>query len=142
MAKVPFRSKTLINSSITFHSSIIYMSNLNKVLIKPLNSLKESLLLGKSLSIITKITSHSKAVLNVRVQVDLERLASLDQNLLGAVSLLGGEDAVGLRRCDGQGSPDGSEFIFLDERGVGDVADLDALLVVANNVLFLLAIEP
>ena len=74
------------------------------MLIKPLNSLKESLLLGKSLSVITEITAHSKAVLNVRVKVDLERLASLDQNLLGAVSLLGGEDAVGLRRCDGQGS--------------------------------------
>lgn len=118
----------------------IYISNLNKVLIKPLNSLKESLLLGKSLSVITEITAHSKAVLNVRVKVDLERLASLDENLLGAVSLLGGENAVGLRRCDGQGSLDGSEFIFLYERGVGDVADLDALLVVANNVLFLLAI--
>jgi hypothetical protein len=74
------------------------------VLVEPLNSLKESLLLGKSLSIILKITAHSKSVLNVRVQVDLERLASLDENLLGAVSLLGGENAVGLRRCDGQGS--------------------------------------
>jgi hypothetical protein len=109
------------------------------VLIEPLNSLKESLLLGKSLSIILKITAHSKSVLNVRVKVDLERFASLDKNLLGAVSLLGGENAVGLRRCDGQGSFNGSEFIFLDERGVSDIADLDALLVVANNVLFLLA---
>lgn len=78
-------------------------------------------------------------MLDVREQVDLERLASLDQNLLGSVTLFGGEDAVGLSSGNGEGTGDGLKLFFLDERGVSDVTDVDARVVVANNVLRLLA---
>lgn len=108
------------------------------MLIEPLNSLDESLLLGKLLGLAGEIGSYSKSVLNVRVQVDLEGLAGLDEDLLGAVSQVGGEDAVGLSGSDGERTLDGLELLLLDERGVSDVADLDTGLVVADNVLRLL----
>jgi hypothetical protein len=109
------------------------------VLIEPLNSLEESLLLGESLGLVLEIASHSETVLDVRVQVDLERLAGLDEDLLRAVSQLGGENVIDLGGGDGERSLDGPELVLLDERGVGDVADLDTLLVVADNVLWFLS---
>lgn len=69
------------------------------------------------------------------VEVDLVGLAGLEEDLLGLVALLGGEDGVGLGGGDGQGPGNGSQLVLVDERGVGDVADLDAVLVVADNVL-------
>jgi hypothetical protein len=106
------------------------------VLIEPLNSLNESLLLGKYLCLVLEITAHSKSVFNVRVQVDLEGLASLNEDLLGTVSQVGGEEVVDLSGGNGERSLDGLELILLDERGVSDVSDLDALLVVSDNVLY------
>lgn len=69
------------------------------------------------------------------VQVDLVGLAGLDENLFGLVALLGWEDGVGLGRSNGQRPRDGGELILLDKRRVGDVADVDAVLVVADDVL-------
>jgi hypothetical protein len=108
------------------------------VLVKPLHSLEESLLLGKSLILVLQVSAHSKSMLNVREQVDLERLASLDENLLRSVAELSGENVVGLSSSDREGTGDGLELFFLDERRVSDVTDVDTLLVVANNVLGLL----
>lgn len=111
------------------------------MLIKPLHSLEESLLLGKLLSLVTQISAHSKPMLDVREQIDLERQSSPNQNLIRFVSLFGGEDVVGLSSGNGEGSGDGLELCLLDERGVSDVTDVDARLVVANNVLRLLAMR-
>lgn len=69
------------------------------------------------------------------VQVNLVRLPDLPQDLLGLVALLRWEDRVRLRGGDGQWPGDGSQLILIDEGGMSDVADLDAVLVVADNVL-------
>lgn len=69
------------------------------------------------------------------VQVDLVGLADLGEDLLGLVALLGGEDLVGLSGGNGQGARNSGELVLLDERGVGNVADLDAILVVADDIL-------
>jgi hypothetical protein len=121
-------------------SIFISLTHLEKVLIKPLHGLEESLLLGKLLPLVAQISAHSKSMLYVREQVDLERQASANQNLFRLVALFGGEDAVGLSSGNGERTGDGLELFVLDERGVSDVTDVDASLVVADNVLRLLAI--
>lgn len=105
------------------------------MLIEPSNSLVKGLLLGILLNLLAHVAADSKAVLDARVQVDLVCQAGLLQNLLGLVTLLGGEDAVGFGGGDGEGAGDGGELILVDEAGVGREADLDAVLVVADNVL-------
>lgn len=72
---------------------------------------------------------------NARKQVDLVGLAPLLEDLLGPVALLGGEDAVGLGGRDGERALEATELVLLDERRVGDIADLDAVLEVPANVL-------
>lgn len=68
-------------------------------------------------------------------QVDLVRLPDLPQDLLGLVTLLGREDLVRLGGGDGKRAGDGSQLVIVDKGGVSEVADLDAVLVVADNVL-------
>lgn len=116
-------------------SIFISLTHLEKVLIKPLHGLEESLLLGKLLPLVAQISAHSKSMLHVREQVDLEGQASANQNLFRLVTLFSGEDAVGLSSSNGEGAGDGLELFILDERGVSDVTDVDASLVVADNVL-------
>lgn len=67
-----------------------------QVLVEPNNSLAESLLLGPLLGLVVQVTADGEAVRNAAEQVDLPRLASLDESLLGLVAELSGEDAVGL----------------------------------------------
>lgn len=68
-------------------------------------------------------------------QVNLVRLPDLAQDLLGLLAQLSREDGVRLRRGDGQWAGDGSQLVVIDKGGMSDVADLDAVLVVADNVL-------
>lgn len=69
-------------------------------------------------------------------QVDLVGLARLLENFLGLVAQFGGENLVGLGGGDGPGTGDGGELLLVDEGRVGDETDLDAVLVVACNVLW------
>jgi hypothetical protein len=105
------------------------------VLSKPRNSLDESLLLRESLSRHSRIAPDRKPVLHPREQVDLERLLCSPQDLLGLVPLLGREDVVQLGCGDGQRARNARELVGLDERGVRDEAAVDAVLVVADDVL-------
>lgn len=57
------------------------------------------------------------------------------KDLLRLVALLCGEDLVCLGGGDGKGPSDGGELLLLDERGMGQVADLDAVFVMADNIL-------
>lgn len=66
------------------------------MLVEPNNGLAESLLLGPLLGLVVQVTADGEAVSHAAEQVDLPRLTSLDQSLLGLVAELGGEDAVGL----------------------------------------------
>jgi hypothetical protein len=70
------------------------------VLVEPLHSLVEGLLLCESHNPVIGVTTDSETVLDAREQVDLEGLTRLDEDLLGSVAELGGENAVGLRRGD------------------------------------------
>lgn len=103
--------------------------------VEPLDGLVEGLLLGELLGLLGQVAAHAEAVDDVAVQVDLVGLAGLLQDLLGLVALLGGEDLVGLGGGDGQRTRDGGQLVLVDEGGVGEVADLDAVLVVAGDVL-------
>lgn len=105
------------------------------MLVKPVDCLQESLLLGKLCLLVGGITAHSEAVLNARVKIDLVRKAALLEDLLRLVALLGGEDGIRLGGRDRQGAGDALELVLVDKRRVGEVADLDAVLVVACNVL-------
>lgn len=107
-----------------------------KVLVEPGNGLVEGLLLGVLLNLLADIAADGESVLDAGVQVDLVGQASLLQDLLGLVAQRGREDTVGLGGSDGKGAVDGGELVLVDEAGVGDEADLDAVLVVANDVLW------
>lgn len=81
------------------------------------------------------VAADRETVDNTAVQGDLVRVADLDQDLLRLVALLGGEDAVRLSGGDGERASDGGQLILVDKGWVGKEADLDAVLVVASNVL-------
>lgn len=102
---------------------------------KPSHSLEKGLLLGPLLNLDAGVAADSKAVNNTRVQVNLERQAGLDENLLRLVALLGREDVVCLGGGNRQGTSDGGKLVLLHHGGMGDVADVNAVLVVANHVL-------
>jgi hypothetical protein len=127
-----------------------------EVLVKPSHSLVKGLLLGPFLDWNRGVTTDSETVLYIQTlvigvylvaegykntylyaakQVDLVRLTDLPQDLLGLVALLCWKDGVRLGGGDGQRAGNGSQLVLLDKGGVGDVADLDAVLVVADNVL-------
>lgn len=105
------------------------------MLIKPRNSLVEGLLLCELDTLVFGVSTHCETVANTRIQVDLERKAGLNEDLLGLVAVFDGEDGVVLRSGDGERSGDGSELVFLDEGWVGNITDVDAALVVTNDVL-------
>lgn len=69
------------------------------------------------------------------VQVDLVGLASLLEDLLRLVAQLSGENLVGLGGSDGPGPGDGGKLLLVNKGRVGDETDLDAVLVVASDVL-------
>lgn len=102
---------------------------------KPSHSLEKGLLLGPLLNLDAGVAANSKAVHDSRVQVNLERQASLDENLLRLVALLGREDVVCLGGGNRQRASDGSQLVLFHHGGMGDVADVNAVLVVANHVL-------
>ena len=104
-------------------------------LVEPSNGLQKGLFLRELLNLYRKVATHGKPVFDAREEVDLIRLTSFLEDLLRLVALLGGEDGIGLGGRDGEGAGDGGELVLLDERGVGDVADVDAVLVVTDDVL-------
>jgi hypothetical protein len=61
-----------------------------------LHSLQESLLLREFLMLNARITANREAMYNTTVKVDLVWLLRLNQDSLGLVALLGGEDLVRL----------------------------------------------
>jgi hypothetical protein len=62
-------------------------------------------------------------------------MAGLLEDLLGPVALLVRENGIGLSGRDGQRPRDGGELILLDERRVRDIANVDAVFVVPDDVL-------
>jgi hypothetical protein len=63
-----------------------------EVLIKPCNCLQKGRLFGKANGRLSDICPDSKPVLNATEQVDLVRLASFGQDILGFMALRGGKD--------------------------------------------------
>jgi hypothetical protein len=106
------------------------------VLVEPRDSLVEGLLLGPLLGLVGQIAADGETVRDAGVEVDLVGVAGFLENLFGLVALLGREDLVGLGGGDGERAGDGRELVLLDEGRVGDVADVDAVLVVADDILF------
>jgi hypothetical protein len=72
---------------------------------------------------------------DARVQVDLVWVARRLEDLFGLVALLGREDGVGLGGGNGQRPGHGCELVLVDEARMGDISDLDAVLVVPDDVL-------
>lgn len=116
------------------YNSIVFRA-LQQVVVEPLDGLEERLLLGESLCLVGQVASDGEAVHGAAVQVDLVGLAGLLEDLLGFVAQLRGEDLVGLGGSDGPGAGDGGKLLLVDKGRVGDETDLDAVLVVAGNVL-------
>jgi hypothetical protein len=87
----------------------------NQMLIKPIHSLQERLLLRKLLDLHTQIAPNRKTMHYAREEVDLIRLFCLNEDCLGLVAFLGGEDLVCFCGGDGEGAGDGGEFGFFDE---------------------------
>lgn len=106
-----------------------------QVLVEPGDGLVEGLLLGPLLDAVGQVAADGEAMRDAREEVDLVGLAGLAEDLLGAVALVGGEDLVRLGGGDGERAGDGGQLVLLDEGRVGDEADVDAVLVVADDVL-------
>lgn len=67
----------------------------SQVLLEPRNGLGESLLLRILDLDLVQITADSEAVFDAAEQIDLPGLTDLDEDSLGFVTQLGGEDVVG-----------------------------------------------
>ena len=106
-------------------------------LIEPRSGLQESLLLCILCLLVRQVATNRETVVHATEKVDLEWLRDLvaREDLLGFVALFGREDVVELGGCDGDGSFDGGEFFGGDEGGVGEEADVDTILHLADNVL-------
>lgn len=65
-----------------------------QVLVEPVHSLGEGLLLSKLERLVAQVGTDGESVGDATVEVDLPGLASLDQGSLGLVAELGGEDIV------------------------------------------------
>jgi hypothetical protein len=65
-----------------------------QVLLEPRNSLVEGLLLAELEMLVAQVSTDSEAMCNAAEQVDLPRLTCLDQDTLGLVTKLSGEDVV------------------------------------------------
>jgi hypothetical protein len=85
------------------------------MLIKPIHSLQESLLLRKFLDLHIQITSNRETMHHTREEVDLIGLLCFNEDCLALVAFLGGEDLVCFCGGDGEGAGDGGEFGFFDE---------------------------
>jgi len=103
--------------------------------VKPLHCLVESLLLGKRLHLLGQVGPDSEAVHNTREKVDLVRLARLLQDLLRLVALLGREDGVGLGGRNRERPGNGRQLVLFHKRRVGNVAYVDAVLIVTDDIL-------
>ena len=107
-------------------------------MVKPCHSLVKGLLLGKLLKLLGRIAADGKSMRHAREEVDLIWMPQTLENLLGFVALLGREDAIGLGGRDGQRSSDAFQLLLLDEARMSKVANLDAVLVVTCDVLFVI----
>lgn len=74
-------------------------------------------------------------MLSTAIQVNLVGLAGFLKNFLRLVAQFSGEYSIGLGCGNGPRSSDSGELRVVDERRMGDEANLDAALVVAGNVL-------
>jgi hypothetical protein len=83
-AYIPIRSREPEN---------LFKHNL-EVVVKPSNSLIESLLLSKFLTRLRKIAANSEAMLHLRKQIDLMRNLQLIQDLLTFMALGCNEDKI------------------------------------------------
>jgi len=106
-----------------------------QVLVKPVNGLQEGLFLGVFGHFVGDITPNCEPMLNPRIQVDLVRVAGLFEDNLRLVSLLGGEDDICLGRRDSKGACNAGQLFLFDKRGMRKIANLNAVLVVASNIL-------
>lgn len=108
----------------------------DQVLVKPLDSLQKRLLLCPALDPDFRVAPDTEAVLDAREEVDLPGLADLFEYLLGPVSHLVGENGVRFGGRNGQRARDGLELLVIDEGRVGDKSNVDARLVVADDILW------
>jgi hypothetical protein len=77
--------------------------------------LNEGLFFRIFLVLHSQVASDGEAMDDTTVKVDLVGLLGFDQNFFRLVTLLGGEDLVGLGGRDGERSFDSSELVFLNE---------------------------
>lgn len=98
------------------------------MLLEPRQSLQKSILLCILGHLVTQLGANRESVFDTAVQVDLVGETGLLEDDFGFVTLLGGEDCVGLGGGDAEGTADGLEFIGFDEGWVSGVADVDLVL--------------
>lgn len=76
--------------------------NALQVLVEPRHGLAESLLLGELEVLVAQVGAHGESVGDAAEEVDLPGLGGLDQDALGLVAELGGEDLVDFYRRKSQ----------------------------------------
>lgn len=131
--------------------------------VEPGHGLQESLLLGELVLRLAQVCADGESVDNAAEKVDLIRLAGLDQDVLGLVTELTGENAVGfckgdnisvrsvrhsgeeerrksteLPTCgsDGERLLNGGKFLFRNERGMSGETSVEfPFLEETDNIL-------
>lgn len=86
-----------------------------QVLIKPMNRLQESLLLGKFLDLDACVASNRESMRHTREQINLVWLLGLNKNGLGFMTLLGWENRICFGGRDGERSLDSGKLFLIDE---------------------------
>ena len=84
-----------IHVSNHIHKHPWYQPGVNlQVLVEPVNSLAKRLFLGELVVLVAEIRANGEPVSDTAVQVDLPVLAGLDEDFLGLVTKLCGEDLI------------------------------------------------
>lgn len=107
----------------------------DQMLGEPRHGLQKGLLLCEPLPRHGGIPPDGETVLHPRKHINLPRLPCPPQDDLGLVPLVGRKDVVRFGRGDGQRARDARELVGVDKRRVGDEAAVDAVGVVADDVL-------
>lgn len=97
--------------------------------------MEKCLFLGKTLHGDGGITSHRKAMLYARKEIDLVSLAYFRKNPLRLVTLFDSEDVVILGCSNRQRPGNSGQLVSFDKGRVSDEATLNAMLVMTNDVL-------
>lgn len=104
--------------------------------LEPCHCLIKGLIFGKQLFSVAHIPLNGEAVVYPGEQVDLPVVVGLEQDSFALMAFLHSEDIIMFGGSNRQWANNISEFLILHEGGMGDEPAANAILVMADDILY------